>query len=46
MTNRSAILLFLFLAIAAGIDGYFGWHGSVLIGQKLLVLVDLLAVWR
>ncbi len=46
MTNRSAIILALVLALVAGIDAWFGWPASVLFGKKFLLLVETIAIWR
>jgi len=46
MTNRLALLLLVLLGIAAAFDYRGDWRISIFLGQKLLELMDAVAVWR
>lgn len=46
MTNRMALVLFAVIVLCLAGDYYFGWGIAILLGQKLLGLLDALAIWR
>jgi hypothetical protein len=46
MTDRLAIILFLLIVGAIGLDLWMGWGGTLFLLRELDRLIDWLAFWR